>query len=154
MRLEPLLNRDLVLVLDDPTDRDSVLLSLAARAARALPDLDEGRLNAELLERESRIPTSTPEGVAFPHAMVPEIEETVVVPALVRGGVSFGVESHPPSDIVFGMFGCSDKPFAHVRLLARLARIARGPGALDHLRGADSPQAFYEALIAEDRKHA
>ena len=32
------------------------------------------------------------------------------------------------------MFGDSNEPFSHVRLLARLARIAHSPGALDRLR--------------------
>lgn len=154
MRLEPLLKPELVLVLSDAADRDAVLSALAERASTAISGLDQATLNAELVEREGRIPTSTPEGVAFPHAMVQEIEETIVVPALVKGGVAFGVETHPKADIIFGMFGSSEKPFAHVRLLARLARIARGPGALDSFRKADTPEAFYDALIAEDRKHA
>jgi len=154
MRLEPLLKPDLVLVIDGADGCDDVLGALAARAATELDGLDATRLDAELRDRERRIPTSTPEGVAFPHAMVPEITDTIVVPALVPGGVSFGVETHPKADIVFGMFGCSEKPFAHVRLLARLARIARGPGALDRFRACSDTQQFYDALVAEDRKHA
>jgi PTS system nitrogen regulatory IIA component len=154
MRLEPLLKPELVMVMDGADGCEDVLNALAERASSALPGLDRQRLNEELIDRERRIPTSTPEGVAFPHAMVPEIEETIVVPALVRGGVSFGVETHPKSDIVFGMFGCSEKPFAHVRLLARLARIARGPGALDRFRKCNAPEELFEALVAEDRRHA
>jgi hypothetical protein len=37
--------------------------------------------------------------------------------------------------------------------LARLARIARGPGALDRFRGCGDREAFQAALIDEDRKH-
>jgi len=153
MRLEPLLNPELVVVLDNPGGKDSVLRALAQAARRVLPHISEDDLVAELSDRERRHSTSTPEGVAFPHAMLGEIENTVVVPALLRPGVNFGSENHPPSDLVFGMFGCAERPFSHVRLLARLARISRGPGALDRLRASQSPAELYETLVEEDRRH-
>jgi PTS system nitrogen regulatory IIA component len=153
MRLEPLLNPELVIVLDDASDKDAVLRALANAARKVLPHISEDDLVTELADRERRHSTSTPEGVAFPHAMLSEIESTVVVPALVRPGVNFGSDSHPPSDLVFGMFGCAERPFSHVRLLARLARISRGPGALDRLRSAKDPEELYSTLVEEDRRH-
>jgi nitrogen PTS system EIIA component len=153
MRLEPLLNPELVVVLSDPGDKDAVLRALAQAARRVLPHISEEDLVTELADRERRHSTSTPEGVAFPHAMLDEIESTVVVPALLRPGVSFGSENHPPSDLVFGMFGCAERPFSHVRLLARLARLSRGPGALDRMRAAGSPEDLYKVLVEEDRRH-
>jgi len=153
MRLEPLLNPELVIVLDDAGDKDAVLRSLAQAARRVLPHIPEDELVTELADRERRHSTSTPEGVAFPHAMLDAIESTVIVPALLRPGVNFGSQNHPPSDLVFGMFGCAERPFSHVRMLARLARISRGPGALDRLRAARNPEELYAALVDEDRRH-
>jgi PTS system nitrogen regulatory IIA component len=153
MRLEPLLNPELVVVLDKPGDKDAVLRELAQTARRVLPHISEDDLITELADRERRHSTSTPDGVAFPHAMLSEIENTVVVPALLRPGVNFGSENHPPSDLVFGMFGCAERPFSHVRLLARLARISRGPGALDRMRAAASSEDLYKVLVEEDRRH-
>lgn len=154
MRLEPLLNPDLVLVLEGLPDKDAVLHALAKAALGSLNGVDPTALEQELAERERRYPTSTPDGVAFPHAMLPTIQNTVVVAALLRPGVSFGVDSHPAADIVFGTFGCAEKPFGHVRLLARLARIARGPGALDRLRAAKDGPSLFRQLVDEDRLHA
>ncbi|MCA9293255.1 MAG: PTS sugar transporter subunit IIA [Phycisphaerales bacterium] len=153
MRLEPLLKPELVLVLEGLSDKESVLHALANAALGSLNGVDQTALERELAERERRYPTSTPDGVAFPHAMLPGIQNTVVVAALLRPGVSFGVESHPAADIVFGTFGCSEKPFGHVRLLARLARIARGPGALDRLRAVGDGAALFKQLVDEDRLH-
>ncbi len=153
MRLEPLLDHAMVLVIDEPASKEDVLRRLAEQAVTRIHSIDAAHLAAELEERERRIPTSTPEGVAFPHAMLPAIDDTIVVPALVRPGVDFGTEAHPPSDVLFGMFGCSDRPFSHVRLLARLSRVARGPGALERFRKCTDQQNFYDALIDEDRKH-
>ncbi len=153
MRLESFIHADRVLVLENATDRDEVLRLLAAAASPAIGDVDEEQLLEALQERESQMATSTPEAVGFPHALLPEIDSTIVVVALLRKGVDFGSPNHPPVTLIFGMFGSSEKPWEHVRLLARLARIARAPGALDKLRAAADARALFEALVEEDRSH-
>ncbi|MCZ7597292.1 MAG: PTS sugar transporter subunit IIA [Gammaproteobacteria bacterium] len=52
-----------------------------------------------LMAREKQMPTSTPEGVAFPHALAAEIDKTHVAAALLKPGVDFGVAHHPRSDL-------------------------------------------------------
>lgn len=151
MRLEQYLHPDRTLVLEGVSDRDDLLVRLAGAAATA--GVDSVELQASLLDRESRAPTSTPEGVAFPHALLESVEDTVVVAALAPGGVRLGKADHPPSDVIFCMVGSAKAPWDHVRLLARLARIARGPGALERLRQARSGAELYEELVREDRAH-
>jgi len=152
MRLESFLKQADVLVIEEPGSRNDVLERIAEAAATS-GGAEQSDLLDSLLEREKQMPTSTPEGVGFPHALLPAIEQTRVIAALLKPGVSFGVADHPPVDLVFGMFGSSEKPWEHVRLLARLARIARGEGALERLRAAADEEALYEALIEEDRSH-
>lgn len=153
MRLEPLLTIEHTVILSGLSDRDEVLRELAARAHESLPEIPADALHKELVDRERRHPTSTPEAVAFPHAMVPGIDRTRLVVALLRPGVPFGVSSHPPCDLVFAMFGNQARPFEHVQLLARLARICRGDTTLDRLRGAKDAQHLLDLLIAEDQAH-
>ncbi|MFG0273820.1 MAG: PTS sugar transporter subunit IIA [Phycisphaerales bacterium] len=153
MQLEGYLDQARTLVLSGVADRDELLRRLAEASQPALPGRTVEELVAALQERETSMPTSTPEGVGFPHAMLPGLEETVVTPARLIPGVAMGAPDHPPVDIVFCMFGSSDRAWDHVRLLARLARIARGPGALEHLRGAKTSEAFFTALVEEDRSH-
>lgn len=153
MRLEPCLHPDLTLVLDACPGLDAVLGGLAEAGAKqaGMPDREE--LLRGLVEREERYPTSTPEGVAFPHVLLKGIEQTLIVPVLLRPGVKWRNPSHPAQDLVFGMFGNIDRPWEHVRLLARLARIVRTAGALDRLRRAADARALHEALLGEDRSH-
>jgi len=152
MRLEYLLDSKRTLVLDGVTERDELLRELSAAAAGAA-GLDAGEVERALREREKQAPTSTPEGVAFPHALIEGVGETILVAARAPSGVSMGAPDQPPADIFFCMVGAAEKPWEHVRLLARLARIARGEGALDRIRGAGTPEALHEALVAEDRSH-
>jgi nitrogen PTS system EIIA component len=154
MRIEPLLSEDRVVLIEGASDPARVLRRVAEVAAAGVDSRSAGELEEALLERERRYPTSTPDGVAFPHAMLEGVASTVLVVAGVRPAVKFRDAGEvPPIDLVFGMIGSSAEPFQHVRLLARLARICRGPGALDRLRTAGDARALYEAVLTEDRAH-
>lgn len=153
MRLEPLLNPDCGLMASDMGSRDDLFRLIAESAAGRLAHESADRLFQVLVEREEKFPTSTPEGVAFPHAMIGEISETLLIPVLARPAVDFDHPTHPPADLVFAIFGAETKPFQHVQLLARLARVVRGPGAMERLRACVDAEAFRACLIDEDRTH-
>ena len=153
MRIEPLLSPERVVMLSDLSERDDVLRRLAQVASTGLPGRSDEELFEALHERERRYPTSTPEGIAFPHAMLEGIDATVLVAACVRPAVDFRPNEHPPVDLAFAMIGSSSEPFQHVQLLARLARVCRGQGALEKFRGVTDAAALLEALIEEDRAH-
>lgn len=151
MKLETYLSPSRTRVLDGIADADALLAVLAETASGE--GVDREALLAALRERESAAATSTPEGVAFPHALMAGLDHTIVVAVRVAGGVMMGKADHPPSDVIFCMVGSAEKPWDHVRLLARLARLARGPGALDRIRAASSDQELYDTLVSEDRSH-
>lgn len=158
MRLEPILQPESALVIEDAADRDAVLAALADAAGRSLAgersaDDWRTRILSALVERENQMPTTTPEGVAFPHAILPDVDRTVLLIARLKPAVKFGGQDMPAPDIVFCMVGSASKPWEHVRLLARLARVARAAGALDRLRAADTAESLYARLLDEDRSH-
>jgi len=154
MRLEQFCKPELAMLLEGVRSRDAALERIAQVAAPMIPGAEADHLLASLIDRESKTPTSTPEGVAFPHALLPGLEHTMVVIATARPAINFGVKGHPGSNVLFAMFGPKERPWDHVRLLARIARVARGNGALDRLRGATTPEALFDALLEEDRSHA
>ena len=153
MRLEAFCQPELALILNGLRSRDAALEQIATAAAPMIPAVNADHLLVSLIDRESKTPTSTPEGVAFPHALLPGLEQTVVVVATAKPAIDFGVKGHIASDVLFAMFGPEERPWDHVRLLARIARVSRGPGALERFRAAATPEALFEALIAEDRSH-
>lgn len=153
MALQPYIRPDLTFILEGVESRDELFKRLAASVDAMIPALKGEALVQRLMAREKQMPTSTPEGVAFPHALAAEIDKTHVAAALLKPGVDFGVAHHPRSDLVFCMFGPTSDPWDHVRLLARLARIVRSETARTRLRGAASAADLYETLLAEDRSH-
>lgn len=153
MRLEPLLDAANTLVLTGCEDRDTVLRRLAEHAQSRIGAVPGEGLYEALLDRERRYPTSTPEGVAFPHAMLEEIEDTLLIVARLQPPVEFRPGEHRAIRLVFGIFGSAGKPFQHVQLLARLAMIVRTKAARERLFGATDASSLHAALIEEDRAH-
>ena len=51
------------------------------------------------------------------------------------------------------MVGSDDRPWEHVRLLARLARIVKSPGAHERLCEATDAADLHARLVREDRVH-
>ena len=153
MKLEPLIEPDRMLVLDEVAHRDELLGKLADHISHSVTEIDPAALEAALILREGQGPTSTPEGVAFPHAMYEGAPKTFVTAALLKRGVSFGNGAHPDSDLVFVLVGAPDSAWQHVSVLARLARICHAPGALDRLRDAGDASDLYAKLCEEDARH-
>lgn len=154
MDLASYLQRELMLVVDEPLTRDELFELISRHVDGLLPALDGDTLKQQLIDRESQSPTSTPEGVAFPHALSEEISRTLIVTVLARQGIDFGHADHPSCDLIFCMFGSTTTPWEHVRLLARLARLVHTNESQQRLRAAQSGEELFEALVEEDRSHA
>ena len=153
MEITPYLHRDLTFHLPNVDSRDELFMLIARTVKAMQPDTDEQVLYQCLVDREKQMPTSTPDGVAFPHALAPQVEQTLVIAAYVAGGVDFGVTGHPPSDLILCLLGSSENPWEHVRLLARLARLVHTESSRQNLRSTDDADDFYQRLQEEDRSH-
>jgi PTS system nitrogen regulatory IIA component len=153
MNLTAFLRPELCWRLGPYEGRDALLDDLSKRIAEVAGDLSADDLLTVLLEREKQGATSTPDGVALPHAMLERVENTFVAAAVIDDGVDFGQAGHPPSDIVFVLVGPKDSAWDHIRLLARLARICHAPGAVDRLRQVTRDADLYDRLCAEDALH-
>lgn len=104
-------------------------------------------------ERLRRGGVATPEGVAFPHAIIAGVRKTVVGCLLIPGGIELDAKQ-PPSDLVFAIAGDAARPWEHVRLLARLSRLAGDEEARRRLRACTDAAALLAALREEDARHA
>jgi len=153
MALSEFVDPQLALVLGDVPSRDDLFAKISAAACALHPEISTQQLVDRLIEREEQVATSTPEGVAFPHALMPEIGRTLVGLARVDGGVDFGQSAHPRSDLVFFMLASPGRPWEHLRLLARLARLVHEETSRRRLREAPTAEALFEVLLEEDRSH-
>jgi PTS system fructose-specific IIA component len=153
MALRPYIRPELTFVMESVPSRDVLFSHFVDRVVKLLPGVDANGLRQRLIDRERQMPTSTPEAVAFPHGISPEIDRTWIAVARIAQGVDFGAEDHPRARLVFCMFGSSRDPWEHVRLLARLSRICHTERARNRLRAAADDASLYQALLEEDAAH-
>jgi mannitol/fructose-specific phosphotransferase system IIA component (Ntr-type) len=151
VRLLPALEPGLAVVDEGPLARDRALAALAT-AASPVVGLASADLTRALVAREELRSTQLDHGVAVPHAIVGGVRRTLVIPMLVRRGVPFDPAT-PPATLLFALFGAPAGAREHVRLLARIARIAQDGPAIEHIRVAIDADDLWKRLVKEDARH-
>ena len=143
--LVEILTASRVVLSGDAASKDQVLAELS----RVLAEGDEA-LAASILEgfrdREDVMSTGIGQGIALPHARLASI--TAMRLALVRypRGVPFQALDDHPVTLAFGIIGPPQAADMHVKVLARIARLVRKPGAIAALLEATSPEGVLEIL--------
>jgi PTS system nitrogen regulatory IIA component len=133
-----------------PEELLSGLVEMAARAGRVS---DPASVVSLLLERESAHPTTLGSGVAVPHALCAELREALVVVGVAPGGARFGAEDDGPVHLFFLLLSPPARSRSHIKLLARIARLARQDAFLATLRACSTGEDVVEAVRAFEREH-
>ena len=107
--------------------REDVIRSLVGLLDRAGACADAGQLARDVLEREKLMPTGLGEGCAVPHAQSAGASRTAVAAAVLARPVDFGAPDDRGARLVFLIAGPPDSAAAHLKLLARLARLLHDP---------------------------
>jgi len=152
MNLQEVVLAPLVHRFDQAVEATVLIRTFSEQMAQAT-GLAATTLEQAFTERLRRGGVATPEGVAFPHAVIAGVQRTVVGLALLPGGVRLD-SAQPASDLVFAIAGDAARPWEHVRLLARLSRIAVDESARRRLRACPGDAELLEALLQEDARHA
>lgn len=138
-----------ILIFDDAVPRDEVVRRLVAAICDQVPGPDRDRVLAAVLQREQQGSTFLNEGVALPHARVPELPTPRVALALTRGGI-LDVQTQRPIESVFLLLSPTDNAAAHLQLLATAARALQNADLQRRLMKAPTPDvALAEIRAAE-----
>jgi PTS system nitrogen regulatory IIA component len=125
-------------------DKTRLLQDLAARAAAAL-NLDANLVATELLKREALGSTGTGEGVAIPHARIPELKKQFGTLVRLRHAIDFDAIDGQPVDIVFLLL-LPQSQGDPLNALASVARKLRDPEAVRRIRNAADDDELYRAI--------
>ncbi len=102
-----------------------------------------------VLEREGEYPTGIGSGVAVPHCSCLELEESLVALAAFPDGVNFGAPDGP-ARLVFLLLSPPGNSGAHLKLLARISRLARHD-ICTRLAACHSPEALIAGVAAAEQ---
>jgi nitrogen PTS system EIIA component len=150
MRLSDHLRPDRVRVGLVASDRATLLHVLGhALADSGVPGPAEALANL-LARREEERPTVLGNGIAVPHAPLSGLAEPVVLVAVTSVAIVFGDPADDPVRIFFTLLTPPDQEGVHVRLLARICRIARHAHVRDSLGAAVTAEGALALLVSAD----
>jgi len=158
MKIEPFIDESLVQILPSiesgsGSDKDAFYETVSKKIAQDLSGLDAKTLRDAFLKREAISTTAEPLGVAFPHAVLEDLEEIYVGVMRVKQPLEFGASDNVPTDLFFFIIGGSDKIWQQGRILARLGRFAHSRDFLRKCRKATTPSDLFTLLREEDLRH-
>jgi len=153
MSLETLLGRDAVITDLKVSSKKHLMQELASLAAER-SDIDKDVIYSALVERERLGATSVGDGVAIPHARLPNLETVSGVFVRLHQAIDYDAADEQPVDLVFLLLAPEAANAEHLRALAKISRVFRKEDFRESLRGADGGDALFMMLTEPQARAA
>ena len=153
MRLADALRSDLVMTGLSAQDRDSTLQALADRVSDSGKVADADEVRDALIAREDAHTTSMGQGMALPHATIPGLTAPVLMVATSPEPIPFGPGEDGGVRLFFVLLSPPGHESVHIKLLARICRLARHQEFVDGILAGQSPTEVNEVILRTDQEH-
>ncbi len=153
MRLSDFLREDLILHRLKVQDASGALEAFGALFA------DRGHIPSgpeaiqALKAREEAHTTCLGRGIAVPHATMEGLPKPLLLVATVDAPLPFGPPGADPVDLFFVLLSPLGREGEHIKLLARICRLAQHPEDLEEIRAAKDKGSLHEAILRLDARH-
>ena len=101
---------------------------------------------AAMHERETSVSTYMGNGLAIPHGRLPGLEQIHGFFAKLEKPIDFDSIDDRPVDLIFLLLAPEGAGADHLKALARISRMLRGPSFCEKLRGTNNRDALYALL--------
>lgn len=149
--LSRLVTDDLILLDVQPGTKEQVLRQLVRPLIQTRIIDQEQPFLDKLLERERIVSTAVGKGVAIPHLRNPRENPgggPVLVVGICRQGTDFDSPGGEKTQVFFLL--CTDSEVIHLRVLAKVNRIAGKAATMQQLTGAETVEEVLRVLIRAD----
>jgi PTS system nitrogen regulatory IIA component len=147
MPLDDLIAPNAVLPALKVNGKKQALQELAAKAAE-LTGSNERTILDVLIQREKLGSTAVGNGIAIPHGKLPNLPNLFGIFARLGRPIDFEALDGQPVDLVCLLLAPEGAGADHLKALARIARLLRGPDVAKTLRDAPDGEAMYAILSA------
>ena len=107
------------------------------------PHLDLTDVMQRLAAREAEASTAFGQGIAMPHALVPGLDEDILVSAVLDEPFDYDGDGRSPVQVAFMLLSPADSPERHLQSLSNLARACQSEGFIgDLVQGIDGSDVF------------
>ena len=131
------------------TNKKQAIEELSALASQET-GLSKDAIFDALLQRERLGSTGVGDGVAIPHGKIHGLQRLFGAVARLEKPVDFEALDSQPVDVLFLLLAPEDAGADHLKALARVARLFRGPATLERIRAAHDADALYMLLTQSE----
>lgn len=126
--------------------KEDVLRLLVSRLAHAHQGIDPEQAVSAVLEREFALSTGVGQGVAVPHATLPELKEPVVGFGRCPKGVDFAAMDNKPVNLLFLLLAPENEISLHLKLLSRISRLCTRQDLREALLTVSTPEEVLDLI--------
>jgi len=130
------------------SDKDAVLRFLADSGYQAGLAKNKKLLFDGLNCRERIMSTGIGDGIALPHASVPDVSDAAVILLRLAEPVDFDAIDARPVDIILALILPEGQTHLHLQLLAGVSRLCKNPEFLALIRLQRDPATLWNALAS------
>ena len=131
--------------------KPEIICELVEAISRCSKEIDQEKVYEALMRREELSTTGIGDGIAIPHCMIPQVENTLVAFGRKLDGAKFNAVDNKPVSLFFLLVGPEGNPTRHLQVLSKLARYLHDPIFCQKLLDAKSPQEIVDAFRSKDR---
>jgi PTS system nitrogen regulatory IIA component len=150
MDIKDFLARSDVFVGVHASNKTKLLEDLCRRAASVLK-VDAEKITADILKREELGSTGMGDGVAIPHARIPDVKRPFGLFARLKSAIEFDAIDRQPVDLVFLLLLPTASTSEQLNALAMVARSLRDADTVRNARRATNPSGLYAAVAPSQK---
>jgi two-component system sensor histidine kinase KdpD len=145
LSLPQLLSSERIVIWNNPVTKEEVLKRLAKTVEERDGAIDTGKVLNAILKREEQGSTFFNEGMAFPHARIEGLADSIVSLGLIRQGVS-NEPTKKPISLVFLILSPSQNPDEQIKLLALTSHASQNRHLQQRLQLCRTPEEVIRAI--------
>jgi Ca2+-transporting ATPase len=150
MRISELVDKSLVNAHLRSNSREGVLREIVDALYRHNRIKDKNRVLLALTEREKKGSTGIGSALAIPHARIDDLKEVVLFVGLSRRGIDFSSVDGKPVHLVVLFLTPVTESATHLKILSKLAAVARDRALITELTNARTDEELYNAFKQAD----
>ena len=136
------------------SDKESLFRHISETFERNVGITDADALEQAFWKRERVQNTAMGQGVAMPHAVIPDAPHTLFGIFTLRDAIDFLSPDGSKADLCFVTVGPLDQRGIHLKIMGRIARLIQSTNLLEQLREANNSHEVVEAITTIDREES
>lgn len=130
--------------------KPEIIREMVDIVSRCEERIDRDSLYESLMRRESISTTGIGDGIAIPHCLTNQVDDTFIAFGRKLDGAKFDAVDNKPVSLFFLLVGPEGNPTRHLQVLSKLARYLHDPIFCQKLLDADSAETVVEAFRSKD----